>query len=127
MAKRSHPAQIDLQRPYRQASDNQCAGSRIVGDAIQHAALPLRFRVDPVSPAVDNLEAGNDIVGCTQHVEDGAVRTLEPLADNEAKLTLDPWLDESGDRNLRPALVEHVGQQSPVVGLRHAGGALHRA
>src|SRR5450631_2259597 len=127
MAKCRHPAHVDIQWSRRQASDNHCSSSRVVGHAIQHTALLLRFRVDAVSPAVDNLEAGDDIVGCTQYVEDSAVRTLQPLADDKTKLTLDPWLDESGDRDLRPALVEHVSQQSSVVGLRHVGGALHCA
>src|SRR5664279_2694359 len=99
MAKCRHPAHVDIQWPCRQAADNHRAGSRVVGHAIQHAALLLGFRVDPMSPAVDNLKAGHDIVGCTQDVKDSAVRTLEPPADDKAQLTLDPRLEESGDRD----------------------------
>ncbi len=92
MTERRNPSQIKLHGPYRPASDDQRAGRRIVGDTIQHRALPLRFRVNPVRAAVDNLKTGNDIIRCIQDIENGTVRTLQTLADNEAELALDPRL-----------------------------------
>src|SRR5580658_5990693 len=77
------PAQVDFERPYRPAADDNAGGGAVVGDGVENLSRILQ-------PRVDDLERRHDIFGGAQHVGQADTGTAQRFAEDEGEFDLDP-------------------------------------
>ena len=70
--------------------------------------------------------AGEDVLGCGEHVGDRNARPLQLRSEHERDLRLDPRLQQPARFEGRPVGYGHVIEDHPVVGLIDAKQLLHR-
>lgn len=124
---RRHPPQVDLARPHGAAAHHHAGVGGVVGDGVEDLARGFRLRIDLLDARIDDLQRRDHPLGGLEHVEQGAARSLQRLAEDERQLHLDPRHDEALEGDIAALLEEHVVEQGAIVRFADIRRDLHGA
>jgi hypothetical protein len=98
---RADPAQVEIERADRAATDDQRRIRGIVGNRVHHLARRLGLGVDAVHPGLQNFERRRDVVGSVEHVEQRALGAFQRRLQHEGQFDLDTGRVETVERDRR--------------------------
>ena len=120
-----NPPEVGIKGAKRTSAGHQRSPRGIIGYGIEDLARGLCFRINLLDSRVDDLDRWRNIVGCVQHVEDGAIWALKRLSENEREFHFQARHDEALGWNAGAIGEEHVVEQYSVIGLADIRGILH--
>ena len=103
----------------RSAADGDAGGGAVVGNGIDDLARVLQA-------GIDDLDRRHDVFGGAQHVGEADAGALQPLAQDESELDLDPRRAVVGVRHLGAVGDHLIVEDVAVVRLVDHRRALHR-